>query len=112
VIASNDVCALGVQDAASELGLSIPGDISVLGCDDIDLARLRRINLSTLRLPKREMGAAAAELLMRRIRSKRPSIPREVIIPTKLVPRESCAAPKGAEKRQRQAERPPLIPSG
>lgn len=94
VIASNDVCALGVQDAASELGLSMPGDISLLGCDDIALAHLRRISLSTLRLPKREMGAAAAELLMRRIQSKRPSTLREIIIPTKLVLRESCAAPR------------------
>ncbi|KLK91622.1 hypothetical protein AA309_19030 [Microvirga vignae] len=91
IIASNDVCALGVQDAASELRLSIPKDISLLGCDDIDLARLRQINLSTLRLPKREMGAAAAELLIRRIRSKRNITPREIIIPTQLILRESCA---------------------
>lgn len=108
VIASNDVSALGVQDAASELGISIPGDLSLLGCDDIELAKLRRINLSTLRLPKREMGAAAAELLLRRIQSKRPQTPREVIIPTKLVLRASCAAP-GNEKKP--AERRPLVAS-
>jgi LacI family transcriptional regulator len=112
VIASNDVCALGVQDAASELGLSIPGDLSLLGCDDIDLARLRRINLSTLHLPKREMGAAAAELLMRRIQSKRPPTPREIIIPTKLVLRESCAAPADSGNTKRPAERRPLVSPG
>lgn len=106
IIASNDVCALGVQDAASELGISIPGELSLLGCDDIDLARLRRINLSTLRLPKREMGAAAAELLMRRIHSKRPSTPREIIIPTKLVLRGSCAAPR---KQEGAAHRRPIM---
>lgn len=106
VIASNDVCALGVQDAASELGISIPDDLSLLGCDDIDLARLRRINLSTLRLPKREMGAAATELLMRRIHSKRPTTPREIIIPTKLVERKSCAAPSALQKT---AGRRPLM---
>ena len=109
IIASNDVCALGVQDAASELGISIPADISLLGCDDIDLAQLRRINLTTLRLPKREMGAAAAELLLRRIHSKRPPTPREIIIPTKLVLRESCAAPAGSQNEKRPAERRPLV---
>ncbi|WP_439618158.1 LacI family DNA-binding transcriptional regulator [Shinella sp.] len=112
VIASNDVCALGVQDAASELGLSIPQDLSLLGCDDIDLARLRRINLSTLHLPKREMGAAAAELLMRRIHSKRPPTPREIIIPTELVLRASCAAPADGGNAKRPAERRPLVSPG
>ncbi|MCO6052270.1 LacI family transcriptional regulator [Mesorhizobium sp. RP14(2022)] len=92
VIASNDVCALGVQDAASELGLSIPRDLSLLGCDDIDLSRLRRIDLSTLHLPKREMGATAMQLLLRRIQSNRPPTAREVIIPTELVLRGSCAS--------------------
>lgn len=94
IIASNDVCALGVQNAALELGLRIPEDFSLLGCDDIDLAGLHRINLTTLRLPKREMGATAAELLIRRIRSKRSMTPREIIIPTQLTVRGSCAAPR------------------
>ena len=94
IIASNDVCALGVQDGVADLGLTIPDDYSLVGCDDISLAGLRRIDLTTVHLPKRDMGAAAAELLIRRIRSKRAVSPREVIIPTKLTIRGSCAAPR------------------
>lgn len=105
VIASNDVCALGVQDAALELGLDIPADLSLLGCDNIELAGLRRINLTTLHLPKREMGAAAADLLIRRIRAKRPSAPREMIIPTRLVIRGSCAKPRATAKRPARRSR-------
>ena len=112
LIASNDIAALGVQDAASELALSIPDDISLLGCDDIQIAGLRRINLSTLRLPKREMGASAADLLMRRIHSKRPPTPREIIIPTKLVTRGSCAPPAGLADTKRPAIRRPLVSPG
>lgn len=112
IIASNDIAALGVQDAASELGLSIPEDVSLLGCDDIQLAGLRRINLSTLRLPKREMGVAAADLLMRRIHSKRSPTPREVIIPTKLMLRQSCAPPLGLADAKRPAIRRPLVSPG
>jgi len=94
VIASNDVNALGIQDAAAALGLRIPADLSLVGCDDIELAGLKRIDLTTLRLPKRDMGAAAAELLLRRIVSPRPGAPREVILPTRLTIRGSCAAPR------------------
>ncbi|WP_127142994.1 LacI family DNA-binding transcriptional regulator [Pelagibacterium montanilacus] len=94
IIASNDVNAIGLQDAAVELGLRIPEDFSLLGCDDIEIASLRRIDLTTLRLPKREMGAGAAELLIRRIRTKKTGTPREVIFPTHLTIRGSCAAPR------------------
>lgn len=94
IIASNDVNAIGVQDAASELGLTIPHDFSLLGCDDIEFTSLKRIDLTTLRLPKWEMGAAAAELLIRRIRSQKSNTPREIIFPTHLTLRGSCAPPQ------------------
>lgn len=94
VIASNDVNAIGIQDAAMEIGLSIPNDFSLLGCDNISFTGLKRIDLTTLHLPKREMGAAAVELLLRRIRSNRPGTPREIIFPTELTIRGSCAAPQ------------------
>lgn len=94
LIASNDVNAIGIQDAAVELDLSIPGDFSLLGCDDIEIVSLKRIDLTTLRLPKREMGAAAAELLIHRFRAKRPGPPRDIIFPTQLTIRGSCAAPR------------------
>ena len=93
VFASNDVNALGLLDAADELGIKVPEHVSVLGWDDIAMAGLRRIALTTVHLPKREMGQAAAELLIKRIRSSRPASPREIIFNTHLVERASCAAP-------------------
>lgn len=107
ILASNDVNAFGVLEAAQDLGIDIPRDLSVMGWDDIEMAALKRIDLTTLYLPKREMGRAAAELLMRSIRAKRKTTPREIIVPTRLVVRGSCAAPPAqaevAPRRKRTA---------
>ena len=94
IIASNDVNALGLLDAANDMGIRIPEDMSIIGCDDIEFASLRRIDLTTLTLPKRDMGAAATELLLRRIHAKRAVQPREIIMPTRLTVRGSAAAPR------------------
>ncbi len=94
IIASNDICALGVQDASIELGLNIPRDLSLMGSDDILLAGLRQINLTTLHLPKRRMGVAAAELLLERIRGKQDDRPAEIIVESRLVERGSCSKPQ------------------
>lgn len=89
IIASNDMNALGIIEAAHQLGVRIPGDLSVVGFDDIALASLGRIDLTTVRLPKREMGKAAAELLMRRTAMEESGPPQEIIFPTRLVIRGS-----------------------
>lgn len=65
----NDMVALGVYEAAIARGLSIPGDISIVGCDDIHLARLLGPPLTTVALPVREMGKYAAEMLVSQIQS-------------------------------------------
>lgn len=85
ILASNDMNALGVLDAAAERGIDVPGQLSVVGYDDIALARLARIDLTTIRLPKREMGAAAAELLMEQVHSETTLKSRSVVFPTRLV---------------------------
>lgn len=63
ILCFNDIIALGVYEAARELGLGIPEDISIVGCDNIDLARLLGPPLTTVSLPVHEMGAHAAGLL-------------------------------------------------
>ncbi|MFG3144827.1 substrate-binding domain-containing protein [Streptomyces sp. NPDC048243] len=55
------------MDAAERLGLDIPGDIALLGHDDIDIAAHVRPRLSTIRYPAREVGVAAAQLLLEQI---------------------------------------------
>jgi LacI family transcriptional regulator, galactose operon repressor len=61
----NDKAAAGALAAAAERGLRVPGDLSVAGFDDIDLARATSPRLSTVRQPLLEMGRMAVSLLIR-----------------------------------------------
>jgi len=97
VFGSSDMNSMGVMEAAFARGLEIPRDLSVVGLDDISLAGFRLINLTTVRLRKREMGAAAATLLMRRIRGNKDPV-RELIYPTNLIIRGSTCPPAAPEK--------------
>lgn len=89
IMASNDLNAIGVIDAATEAGVAIPGQLSVTGFDDIAFAALKRIDLTTVRQPKQEMGRAAAEALFKRIHAARPRPARQTVFPTELVVRGS-----------------------
>ncbi len=107
IFASSDMSAMGVIETAAAVGLNLPGDLSVVGLDDIALAAFRSINLTTVRLRKREMGAAAAALLMQRIRG-RGGAGFEQIFPTDLVVRGSTCPParlvRATRVRPRRAE--------
>ena len=59
--------ALGCIEALKELGKSIPGDVSVVGYDDREIAQFTHPPLTTVLLPHFEMGVMAAELLLERI---------------------------------------------
>jgi len=60
VMCGNDVLAVGAIGMARTLGLAIPGDVSVTGFDDIELARIVMPSLTTVHVPHREMGRQAA----------------------------------------------------
>ena len=62
IFAASDVQAFGVLDAAARAGLAVPGDLSVMGFDDIELAAA--IGLTTVRQPLRESGRLGAQLLL------------------------------------------------
>ncbi len=64
IFCANDLMALGALEAASELGLGVPDDISIMGYDDQELARYSHPPLSTLVLPNYEMGRRAIDLLV------------------------------------------------
>ncbi len=64
IFACNDEMAAGVYKAAQRMGLSIPGDLSVVGYDDSPLARQLWPALSTIHLPVRDLGRQAAQLLL------------------------------------------------
>jgi len=101
IIASNDVNAIGVLEAAAERGISVPAELSVVGTDDIQLASFRAFNLTTVHLQKRAMGMAAAEMLMNRIRTKRSQPAPQVIFPTHLVVRHTTAPPPANRRASR-----------
>ena len=64
VFAENDIVALGVIHGVREMGLSVPGDVAVVGFDDISIASLHYIKLTTVVQPKYEMGKAAVKFLL------------------------------------------------
>jgi DNA-binding LacI/PurR family transcriptional regulator len=68
LVAVNDVMAIGAMDCArEEFGLSIPGDLSVVGFDGVDPARWLSYRLTTVRQPVRRMTEAAVAALVERI---------------------------------------------
>jgi LacI family transcriptional regulator len=64
VMCGNDVLAAGAVLAAQAMGLDVPGDVSVTGFDDLELARIVSPALTTMQVPHREMGVQAAKALM------------------------------------------------
>jgi len=66
VICGNDVLAAGAIGRAREIGLIVPRDVSVVGFDNIDLARVVSPKLTTVHVPHRRMGQAAARVLLKR----------------------------------------------
>ena len=88
VICYNDLVAFGFLISALRAGIRVPGQLSVMGHDDIQLSRLVGGGLTTVVSPKRAQGRAAVERLVRRIEN--PSAhrtPVEGSLPVRLVPR-------------------------
>ncbi|MFI2608206.1 LacI family DNA-binding transcriptional regulator [Kitasatospora sp. NPDC018619] len=93
VFAGNDLQALGLYEAARELGLRIPEDLSVVGFDDLPLARWVGPPLTTVRQPLTEMAETATRLVIDLARGARPGTLR-VDLATSLVERSSTAPPR------------------
>ncbi len=96
IFASTDSNALGVMQVADELGLHIPGDLSLLGFDNILYSELPRINLSTIEQPKKAMASLALDMLLERIADPDVGYAHR-ILPPRLIERKSCLAPQGTE---------------
>jgi LacI family transcriptional regulator len=92
VFAVNDPAAIGAMKAIWEAGLRVPDDIAVVGVGDIALSDLLRVPLTTVGWSRKDQGLNAAELLLNGLDSDGADQPRRVIIPPRLVVRESCGA--------------------
>lgn len=100
LVAFNDGSAIGAIRALQDCGLTVPGDVSVIGVDDIHLAQFISPRLTTVRQPLKEMGGIAASTLLRRIQGEK--VPEQTIVQPELVIRESTAA-IGANKSRTAA---------
>ncbi len=90
VFAHNDVTALNAMYAIREAGLCVPGEISVIGYDNIAQSAISNPPLTTIAYPKSEMGTWAAQRLLERIES--PDLPPTCrVIPTELIVRGTTA---------------------
>lgn len=96
VFATNDLPALGLLQAAAELGLEVPRDLSVIGVTDIQLAHQMRPALSTVAMPTAEAAMLAVQMLQSEITAK-PDHPLPISItePPRLVVRASTGKPRG-----------------
>lgn len=89
VFAVSDTLAIGVMRGLYDAGLSVPGDIAVMGFDDIALAQQTWPALTTVAQPMRTLGEQAAWLLLRRLDDSA-TITNGVVLPHRLVIRESA----------------------
>ena len=94
VFAMNDLSAAGVIAAIRESGRTMPGDVAVIGFDDVEVAVHTDPALTTIRQPMHEMGATAAELLLAALAGA--PLPAEpTVLPTSLVVRGSTVGSAG-----------------
>jgi LacI family transcriptional regulator len=93
LLCGNDLIAMGAMSALEEHGIRVPEDVSVIGFDDIFFSRLTRPPLTTVHIPREQLGRQAFEALDRLARSKRPR-GAEYVIETSVVIRRSTAPPR------------------
>ncbi|MBO9641870.1 MULTISPECIES: LacI family DNA-binding transcriptional regulator [Pseudacidovorax] len=95
VVCCNDLVALGAYDVLRAAGLRIPQDISITGHNDMPLVDMVDPPLTTIRLPHRELGWQAAEMLFQAIEGQA-LLASTVVLRPELVVRASTAAPAAA----------------
>lgn len=91
LICGDDMMAFGAMQALKELNYRVPGDVSVIGFDDISLARFSSPPLTTIRQDTYQKGRIAAETLLSFIRGKNDAAPAQIMLDTSLVIRNSTA---------------------
>lgn len=94
VFCFNDIAAVGAIRALRDAGLEVPGDVSVVGFDDILSAAYATPSLTTVRQPLSEMGRRGAQVLLERIADREKPFPSEITMEPELVVRESTGPAK------------------
>jgi LacI family transcriptional regulator len=97
IFAHNDLMALGALDALSEAGMHCPGDISVIGYDDVSHVDRVMPPLSTIRLHTHELGRLVGEMTVTAITAP-DQPPMSLTLPPSLIVRKSTAPPRNPER--------------
>jgi DNA-binding LacI/PurR family transcriptional regulator len=105
ILSSNDLTAVGVLRGLSERRMQVPEEMSVIGFDDIHMAEFAHPPLSTVRMSREDLAAAAFEGLMRLTQHPSPCAPEPIRVKTQLVIRQSTGP-------QRNAMRPGPVVEG
>ena len=92
IFASTDSNALGILTAADELGIDIPGRLSLIGFDNISATALSRIDLTTIDQPKKAMAVQAVDMLRDKIEHGTQGYVHQILLPT-LIRRGTCKEP-------------------
>ena len=106
VVCSNDMTAIGVMHTALRAGLVIPRDLSVVGFDDIQLARYTFPPMTSIRMSCHELAAAAVLSLKAHVDNKENTRSNTTVIQTNLVVRQSTAIPPGSLADLSEAGKP------
>jgi LacI family transcriptional regulator len=93
VVCGNDILGIGAIQQAQALGIGVPGELSITGFDDMEIATVVSPALTTVRFPIAETGLQAAKYLVARLRGDAP--PACLELPLELVRRASTAPPRG-----------------
>lgn len=90
VFAANDAMAIGVLHYLNDNGYKVPQDVSLVGFDDVEADIMLHPPLTTIRVPKIEMGVEALKLIVNAVKNKK-SLPKKVLVPVELIVRESTS---------------------
>jgi LacI family transcriptional regulator len=96
IVCSNDMTAIGAMHAASRLGMKIPDDVSLIGFDDIGIARYMLPPLTTVRMSGREIAISAVRTLIASLKEEDSRKTAYETVMTRLVVRQSTSIPKGS----------------
>ncbi len=94
ILAANDILAMGALQAAHDMGFAVPGDVSIVGQDDIFAAKITVPPLTTVAKPKYEIGTQAATVLLARINGETDRQWQQHLFPCRLKIRGSTAPPR------------------
>jgi LacI family transcriptional regulator len=102
IFCGSDLIAIGAMSALEEAGVEVPGEISVVGIDDISFACLARPPLTTISVPRQQLGRVAFQALEKMLKLKRRK-GAEYFLETRLVVRKSTAPPRQRQLNLRTA---------